>query len=321
MPDQPPVAALPSPERSPGFAPAGGPAVLSPGRAYLLLAAVVLLWGANWPVMKVGLGYIPPLSFAAARMALGAATLFAVLLASGRFAWPTRRDLPVILSVGLLQMAAFLALVSVALLRVDAGRSAILAYTTPLWVWPGAVLLLGERVTGLRLAGLLLGFAGVAAMFNPLAFDWSDGATVTGNGLLMLAAIVWAASILHVRRHVWRLSPLQLAPWQMAAAIPPLLGLALWSEGGTPIRWSGELAAVLAYNGPAATAFCFWAAVSVTRALPAITTSLAFLAVPAAAVAASALTLGEPLTATLAASLGLILGGLALVNLADRRGR
>jgi drug/metabolite transporter (DMT)-like permease len=39
------------------------------------------------------------------------------------------------------------------------------------------------------------------------------------------------------------------------------------------------------------------------------------------AVAASALTLGEPLTATLAASLGLILGGLALVNLADRRGR
>src|SRR3546814_11299096 len=74
-------------------------------------------------------------------------------------------------------------------------------------------------------------------------------------------------------------------------------------------------ALVLAYNGPLATAFCFWAVVSVTRALPAITTSLSLLAVPVTGVAASALFLAEPLPPTLLTGLVLILGGTVLVNL------
>lgn len=297
------------------------PAAASRGTAYLLLGAVILLWGANWPVMKVGLTYIPPFWFAAVRMAMGAATLFAVLAATRRLALPTARDLPLLLSVGLLQMAAFLALVNFGLQYVEAGRSAVLAYTTPLWVVPGAALLLGERITGLKLGGLLLGLAGVATLFNPFGFDWDRPEVVLGNGLLMLAAIAWAVAILHIRGHVWRLSPLQLAPWQMLAAIPPLLALALWFEGGAPVRWSGELLAILVYNGPIATAFCFWATVTINRALPAITTSLAFLGVPAVGVAGSALGLGEAVTPTLLAGLGFILGGLVLVNLADQRQR
>jgi drug/metabolite transporter (DMT)-like permease len=59
--------------------------------------------------------------------------------------------------------------------------------------------------------------------------------------------------------------------------------------------------------------------VSVTRALPAITTSLSLLAVPVTGVAASALFLGEPATPTLLAGLVLILGGTVLVNLGDLR--
>ena len=300
---------------------AANAAAVSRGNAYLLLLLVILLWGANWPVMKVGLSHIPPLWFAVVRMAMGAVTLFAVLALSGRLALPTRQDLPLLLSVGLLQMGGFLALVNFGLLHVDAGRSAILAYTTPLWVVPGAVLLLGERITRLKLLGLLLGLVGVAVMFNPFGFDWTRAEVVLGNGLLMLAAIIWAAAILHIRGHAWRLSPLQLAPWQMLVAIPPLLGLALWVEGDASIRWSGELLLVLIYNGPIASAFCFWAAVTVTRALPAITTSLGFLGVPVVGVAISALSLGEAVTVTLLAGFGLILAGLLLVNLADQRQR
>lgn len=292
----------------------------SPTVARLLLVGVVVLWGANWPVMKIGVQYMPPVWFAAARMVLGAASLFALLWVLGRLSLPTRRDLPVVFTVGALQMAAFLALVNIALQQVEAGRSAVLAYTTPLWVTPVAIVLLGERLTSFKLIGLALGIGGVAVLFNPLGFDWSDREVLVGNALLLVAALSWSVAILHVRSHKWDSSPLQLAPWQMVLAVPPLALISWATEDWSQIRWTGDLALVLAYNGPLATAFCFWAVVSVTRALPAITTSLSLLAVPVTGVAASALFLGEPLTSTLVAGLVLILGGTGLVNLGDIRG-
>jgi drug/metabolite transporter (DMT)-like permease len=291
----------------------------SPTVARLLLVGVVVLWGANWPVMKIGVQYMPPVWFAAARLVLGAATLFALLWVLGRLTLPTRRDLPVVFTVGALQMAAFLALVNIALQQVEAGRSAVLAYTTPLWVTPVAIALLGERLTSFKLIGLALGVGGVAVLFNPLGFDWSDREVLVGNGLLLVAALSWSIAILHVRGHKWDSSPLQLAPWQMLLAVPPLALISWVTEDWSSIRWTGNLALVLAYNGPLATAFCFWAVVSVTRALPAITTSLSLLAVPVTGVAASALFLAEPLTTTLVAGLVLILGGTGLVNLGDIR--
>jgi drug/metabolite transporter (DMT)-like permease len=288
--------------------------------AWGLLALVILLWGANWPVMKLGLQDMPPLTFAAARMVLGALCLFAVNGACGRLNLPDRHDLPIVLSVGLLQMAVFLVLVNIALLYVPAGRSAILAYTTALWVVPGAALLLGERLTRGRLAGLILGMAGVAVMFNPAAFDWHDRGTLIGNGLLLLAAAAWAAPIIHVRGHRWHASPLQLAPWQFTTGALVLVPLALLFEGDRPIHWTTSLSAVLFYNGPIATAFCFWAIVTVNRALPAITTSLGTLGVPVAGVLFSALWLGEALTWTNLAGLVLIGAGMAVLALSDRAG-
>ncbi|MBK1696515.1 DMT family transporter [Rhodovibrio salinarum] len=289
--------------------------------AYLLLAAVILLWGANWPVMKLGLQSITPFWFAAARMAMGAVTLFGVLAATGRLRLPRRADMPIVITVALLQMASFLSLVNLALLTVDAGRSAILAYTTPLWVTPVAVFLLGERLSARKGAGLILGLTGVAVLFNPLGFDWSNPDVVAGNAFLMLAALGWAIAILHTRRHTWTSSPLQLAPWQMLTALPVLLAFAFVFEGDAQVTWSSELIAILVFNGPLATAFGFWAVVTVQRSLPAISTSLGLLGVPTAGVIMSTLFLGETLSATRLGGLALIVGGMALVNLADLRAR
>jgi len=294
-------------------------ATVATPRAYLLLAVVIVLWGANWPVMKVGLDSIPPLWFAVARLVLGAVALFLVLATTRRLVLPSRHDLPILLSVGVLQMGGFLILINLGLERVPAGRSAVLAYTTPLWVAPGAVLLLQERLGRFEAIGLGLGLAGIALLFNPAEFPWADRRAVIGNLLLMLAALSWACAILHARAHRWRASPLQLAPWQMLIAIPPVLVLALALEDWGRIRWTGELMLVLAYNGPIATAFCYWAAVTVTRALPAVSTSLGFLGVPVTGVLFAAATLGEPLGAGLMGGLLLIIGGLALVNTADLR--
>lgn len=288
--------------------------------AYALLALVILLWGVNWPVMKAGLDYLGPLTFAAVRMAMGALIMGAVAGFSGQLRLPAASDWSLVVLIGLLQMAGFMALVTTALQYVPAGRSAILAYTTPLWVTPAALLLLGERLNPWKTLGLAVGLGGVAVLFNPFSFAWHRPEVVLGNGLLLLAALLWAVLIVRIRRHRWQGSPLSLIPWQFLVAAAALLPLALWAEGGQPVRWGWELGVVLLYNGPLATAFCFWAIITVNRALPAITTSLGTLGVPVCGLAASALFLGEPLTPAKTAGLGLVLGGLLLVTLGDRRG-
>lgn len=288
--------------------------------ATVLLVLVILFWGANWPVMKFGLRYIAPLSLVAARVVLGAITMFVFTGVTGNLRLPSRNDWPIVLGIGLMQMTGFMALVTIALQVVPPGRSSILAYTTSLWVVPGAVLVLGERLGPLKLTGFLLGLAGVGVMFNPFGFDWSDPHVVLGNGLLLLAAVLWAALIVQIRYHRWEGSPLSLAPWQLGIAAIVLVPLAAIFDHGQPIRWSRNLDLVLLYNGLVTTAFCFWAITTVNRALPAITTSLGTLGVPVTSVIFAAIFLGEKITLTNSLGLLLIGCGLASVTLADRHG-
>ena len=137
--------------------------------------------------------------------------------------------------------------------------------------------------------------------------------------LLLLGAGAWAVAILHTRRHKWHLSPLQLAPFQMALLIIPGSIVAWAIEGPFRAEWSWPLFAMLGYNGPLATAFAFWASVSIQRALPSTTVSLAYLAVPACGLIASTLWLGEALPFTLVLGGLLIILGVAAIAIGDAR--
>ena len=298
-------------------------AVSEPGDrrgAFFLLGTIILVWGINWPVMKVGLGSIPPFWFGGLRLLLGSISLFLVAAFRGRLTFPARADWPVVATVGLVQMAGFLALVNIALLHVPAGRSAVLCYTTPLWVAPGAALFLGERLSRRKLAGLALGLAGLLILFEPGSFDWSDRPLLLGNAFLLGAALLWALTILHIRGHRWHGSALDLAPWQQLTGALPLLAAAFLVEGSPgAIDWKWSSLLVLAYNGPIASGFAYWAAVAVTRRLPALTSSLAFLAVPVMGLTASAVALGEHPQPALLLGFLLILIGLVLVEYRPRK--
>lgn len=294
---------------------------LTRGTAYAVLAALVLIWGLNWPIMKLVVQAMPPLWFVVTRLTVGAICLFAFLIATGRLARPTRADWPVICSVSIFQMWLFMALTTIGVQFIPAGRSAIIAYTSPLWVLPAAVWLFGERLTRWKLLGMVLGFAGLVVLLNPASIDWSDGNVLLGNFLLLIGAGMWAIAILHTRRHRWHLSPLQLAPFQMALLIVPACFLAWALEGPFRADWSWQLIAMLVYNGPLATAFAFWASVSIQRALPSTTVSLSYLAVPAWGLIASTLWLGEALPASLVLGGLLILLGVAAIAIADTRRR
>jgi drug/metabolite transporter (DMT)-like permease len=288
-------------------------AIVSPRTAILLLALVIILWGVNWPILKWVLRDVPPLTFVSIRLTIGLMTMVAINVARGDLRLPSSKDLPIVLSTGILQIAAGTVLINLALLVVPAGRSAVLFYTTPLWVTPGAVLLLGERLTVAKIGGLAAGLLGLAVLFNPAQFDWTDGRAVLGNGLLLVASVAWAIQMLHVRTHRWHATPLQLLPWQLLVAMAISVPLAVALEGGQSVTLSIGAVAALAFNGFVVVAFCFWAFITINRALPAVTTSLGSLAVPVVGVLVSAVVGGEPLTATMLLGILLIGAGLAVV--------
>ena len=276
------------------------------------LVTVIVCWGLTWPVNKVLLEDLSPAWMMALRSAIATVGLFAIALARGRLVVPPRADLPVVLSITLLHMVGFGVLAAWGLRLVPTGRSVVLAYTTPLWVVPGAWLFLGERLTARRIIGVSVGLIGLVTLFNPTAFDWTSRNAILGNGAILIAALLWAASILHIRGHRWRATPLDLVPWEMLLATAIVTPLAYALDGAPAPTWSGRLVALLLYAGIPGTAVAYWATALASRNLPAVTTALGLLATPVLSVVVATLWLGEPLTVALVVAIVLILGGVAI---------
>ena len=74
--------------------------------ALILLVLLSLIWGFHWVIVKVGLAYIPPLTYAASRIAIALVLMTALVAAQGRLRRPDRANLTIILSIGLAQVAA-----------------------------------------------------------------------------------------------------------------------------------------------------------------------------------------------------------------------
>jgi drug/metabolite transporter (DMT)-like permease len=262
---------------------------------------------------------MPPLWYAFFRMAGASLLLFVVLAMLGRLRVPSRHDMPAVLSVGLAMMGVFVVLAHLGMQWVQAGRAALLVYAVPLWVTPIAVIFLRERLSRGRLAGRVFGLGGLAVLFNPLAFDWTNRETILGNGLLILASMLWALSIIQMRMQVYRLEPLQLAPWQLLVSAGVNLAAALALEGDRSVDWSDGDAMIVLGAGTLLTAVTLWTCTSTIRHLPAITASVGFLGVPVVSLMLSALFLGEVLDASLIVGLVVILIGVGMVSVAQIR--
>lgn len=283
-------------------------------KALIALFIAIIIWGGNWPVMKLGLDHITPLWFSMVRFALGGAVLFAFQLVTKSLYTPKKSDIALIASVGLIQMMTFTVLGSLAMTTVDAGRSAILAYTTTLWVLPLSVLLFREPLSKKPLLGTLLGLTGVLVLFNPFSFDWGNKEVVIANGFLLIAALGWSLCILHLRHTKSKATAYQLAPWQMLVATVMLIPIAYRVEGAFTGDGSVSFWQICFYLGPLATAFCFCAVNGASQQLSSTFISTTMLAVPVTGLIFSCLLLGEAVTAPLVIGTLFICGGIFYVT-------
>lgn len=281
--------------------------------ALVLLVVVSVVWGAHWAVVKIGLRTMPPLTYGALRVATGLLVVAGLLALQGRLRLPPRADLPVILSVGLFTVGLFIVGMNIGLTVVNAGRASVIGYSMPVWA---ALLLMMRGRSRPRLPellGLLTGGAGLVLLAAP-ALTRTGIDEAFGVAALLLGALTWAWATIHVREHRWTTSTWELQPWQLLVGFVPIAIAALVFERGRGIEWDVTTVLVLLYSGPLATAFGFWAIVTVTRVLGPLAAGVGFLAVPVVGLVTGWLVLGERLGPIDVAASALVLVGIALAT-------
>lgn len=288
-------------------------------RAIFLLVLLVLSWGFNWIFAKMTLEYVSPVWVTTLRLLPACALFFALCLATGRVRVPVKADLPVVFSIGLLHMVGFSVLVSIGLQYLPAGKSIVLAYTSPLWVVPAAWFFLREPLTVRRLLGLLIGLSGVVLIMQPGQMDWSDPNIVLGHVFMLTGALCWAISIVYGRVHKWVTPPFSLLPWQMLVGGVVQLLLALVIEGIPHINWTLELWLLLGFNCLIGNGLAYWMMNLVSRDLPAGVVSMGLLGVPVIGLVCSSLFLGETLGLPLVIAAVLIILGIVLGTVAGHK--
>jgi drug/metabolite transporter (DMT)-like permease len=276
---------------------------------WLSLVSLVLIWAVSWPVIKIGVGQIPPIWYGCLRYAIATIILFGLVAARGELALPPRSDMSLVVVSGVFQMAAYSALTGLALTILPPGRASVLAFSTPVLVAPLAAWRLGEKVSSRIAGGVIIGCVGIVIIASP-SFA-VGGKQAMAYAMLMGAAAAWAITIVAVRGHRFSSSALGLAPWQMLIAATLLLPVAILAEG-SPGQLTMLGVATLAYVAPIATAFAYWVVVEVGRRFPASTISMALLATPSLGLLISAWTLAEPVDFSLLMGVALTATGIRL---------
>ena len=282
----------------------------------LLLLGLALCWGYNWVVMKIGLQDSGPVLFAAIRTMGGAAILAVVMLAM-------RRSFKIVepwtvIAIGLLQTTAAQGLIAMALNSGQAGKSAVLNYTLPIWVMLLGFLFLKERPRRAQWIATSVALAGVLIM----TFLGGHRSSPQSIFLALSASISWGGGVIItqqlLRRHAGKIDVMVLTTWQMIAG-SLVLGLISLFVHEAPLHWTPSLIFAVLYNvGPAtAVAFLLW--FTLQQRIDASLLSLIVLIVPLVGIAAGWVQLGEQPSGPDAIGMLLILGAIAGMVLSQRR--
>lgn len=282
-------------------------------KGQIALLGVILGGGLTWPLMKIALADISPDSFLVVRLIFATCGAFFVAWITGCLQLPKRAFLWPILSVALLQMGAFLWLITIGVSLVSPGRAALLAYTSPFWVIPMAFGFLGERVDYITGLSLTAGLSGLAVLFLPSANVWSNFTDLLGNILLLLAAVVWALQIVLLRWRPPAIPTLYLLPWQLlVATILSVFASSLVQGANLLTNWTWPAFGIAGYAGLISTTLVFWGMLYVSRTLPAMMSTIGFLGVPIVGLISSVFLIGEKVDVALLLGFGLIMTALYL---------
>ncbi|NMY18448.1 EamA family transporter [Pseudomonas sp. WS 5019] len=273
----------------------------------LLALLVIIVWGLNFVVIKVGLHGMPPMLMGALRFMLAA---FPAILFVRRPQVPLRWMLAYGMTISVGQFAFLFYAMYVGM---PAGLASLVLQSQAFFTLFFAALFLGERLRGSNLFGLLVAASGLVL----IGLQGGQAMTLAGFALTIAAASMWALGNV-VTRKLGKVNLVGLVVW--GSLIPPLpfLALSLWLEGPELISQSLRTLSldsllVLAYLAFGATLLGYGLWSRLLSRYPASQVAPFSLLVPVVGISSSALLLGERLGGLQMVGAALVMAGL-LIN-------
>lgn len=257
-----------------------------------LLIPLTLVWGLNWPVMKLGIADYPPLTFRAISIWLGVPVLGLALVMMKVPFKVARKDWPQLLWLAATNMFVWHACMIVAVKHLSSGRSAILGYSMPIFSALIGALLFKAALSKRGWLGVSAAALGVALLL------WHEFSTLAGRpgyvALALVAAGTWALGTQLLRRTTLTVPTLTISFWMttLTAAVMTLLAMLFergqWQTVPGTATWSAII-----YNAVLIFGFAHAAWFYLARGLPPVASTLSVMLIPVIGVFSGAIWLGE----------------------------
>jgi drug/metabolite transporter (DMT)-like permease len=278
------------------------------------IALLALVWGSAFLWIKLADRGFSPVEVTLARLALGAALLFAIMRIRREKMPRSARLWAHIAVAALFGNAVPYLLFAVAEQTVGSSAAGIINATTPLWT---VVLALAVRhqkaVTSWQAAGLIAGFAGAVLIFTP----WQAASDLFSSGGLecLAASISYAVSYIYMDRFLARrgIGPVTLSACQLATAAV-MLAIALAVTGAPAPHFTAESVAAVVVLGIAGTGLAYVLNYQIITSEGATAASTVTYLLPVVAIVLGVLVLSESITVTTLAGIALVLAGVALTR-------
>jgi len=285
-------------------------------RDWLILGILAVIWGGAFVFIGIAVKHVPPLTYVWLRLTIAAGAMWAYLFFNGHKLGLPRQVWGSILLLALLNNALPFTLFGWGQTHIASGLASILNATTPIWgVLVAHFLTHDERMTPRKIAGVLLGFGGVATMIGPALL-----ANIGTGALAQLACVT--ASLCYALAAVWArrfrklgVSPMSVTTGQLTAGAAMMLPLALfidqpWTHAFPPVSAWGAITALALL----CTAFGYVLYFRLIETSGATNALLVTLLVPPVAIVLGALFLNETLAVQDFLGLGFIALGLAAID-------
>jgi drug/metabolite transporter (DMT)-like permease len=278
------------------------------------IALLALIWGSAFLWIKLADRGFSPVEVTLARLAMGAAVLFAVLLARRE---KIPRSLPLwahIAVAALFANAVPYLLFAVAEQTVNSSTAGIINATTPLWTVGLALAVRHQKtVTRWQAAGLIVGFAGAVLIFTP----WRTASGLTSAGALecLAASVSYAVSYIYMDRFLARrgIGSVALSACQLSAA-SVMLAIALAVSGVQTPHVTAESVGAVVVLGIIGTGFAYVLNYQIITSEGATVASTVTYLLPVVAIVLGVLVLNESITVIVLAGIALVLAGVALTR-------